>query len=470
MHTHAFIAVVKNLSGAFLICFLLGCSSDRKSDDKNHIEFVFDGLSGHVVVHLYQYDDLLFAATDQGLYIKAPAGQWLATGLVDKEVHDIAMLSADHFIASVRETDAEGIFSDQLVESLDGGESWHSVAHNFGAEDPETLYGLYYDAYNNALYATGVEALAMSLDEGRSWELLDGLWSGFGQPKRAINYNVATNDIWYGGQNAIEQLVLEREVFEPKVLKASAGRLMVLQVDGVRVVEKPQGGSCGGIEIKNVVLYSQNAPSDRWLMADVRTPAELEAAIRGLLQLAGITAQDTLVGLGDGAEWVENLLDMFCDVCITDVYHAAQYLEQVMQELLWSEEQRSSTRRDWCGGEIDLGSWLNEHLPDPTVWLAWKEESQNALRYLETRHERMRYPSFKEQGFPIGSGMIEGLNKSVVGTRMKRSGMQWSRAGAARMAALRAFITSKRPLVTFEMLRHRAFPPPSMESLLDQVA
>jgi photosystem II stability/assembly factor-like uncharacterized protein len=129
---------------------------------------------------------------------------------VDKEVHDIAMLSADHFIASVRETDAEGIFSDQLVESLDGGESWHSVAHNFGAEDPETLYGLYYDAYNNALYATGVEALAMSLDEGRSWELLDGLWSGFGQPKRAINYNVATNDIWYGGQNAIEQLVLER--------------------------------------------------------------------------------------------------------------------------------------------------------------------------------------------------------------------------------------------------------------------
>ncbi len=238
-------------------------------------------------------------------------------------------------------------------------------------------------------------------------------------------------------------------------------RLFVLQADGVRVLEKPQGGSCGGIEIKSLVLYPQEAPSKRLVMADIRSKEELTIAIRGLLQLAGVTPQDILVGLGDGAEWVENLLDTFCDLRITDVYHAAQYLEEVMQAMSWSEERRNATRRRFCRGEIDMGEWLKTHLPDPSVWLSWHEDALNALRYLETRHEHMRYPSFKEQGYPIGSGMIEGLNKSIVASRMKRSGMQWSRAGAARMAAWRALVTSKHPLVSFQTLRHRAFPPPS---------
>ena len=47
----------------------------------------------------------------------------------------------------------------------------------------------------------------------------------------------------------------------------------------------------------------------------------------------------------------------------------------------------------------------------------------------------MDYPSFRARGFPIGSGQVEGMNKSVIGNRLKRSGMQWSREGAARMAS-----------------------------------
>jgi hypothetical protein len=247
-------------------------------------------------------------------------------------------------------------------------------------------------------------------------------------------------------------------------------RLFVLQADGVRVLEKPQGGSCGGIEIKSVVLYPQEAPSERLVMADIRSKEELTPAIKGLLQLAGVTPQDTLVGLGDGADWVENLLDTFCDLRITDVYHAAQYLEEVMKALSWSDERRSATRRRFCRGEIDIAEWLKTHLPDPNVWLTWHEDALAALRYLDTRREHMHYPSFKEQGYPIGSGMIEGLNKSIVASRMKRSGMQWSRAGAARMAAWRALVTSKHPLVSFQTIRHRAFPPPSATSPQLQLA
>ena len=38
----------------------------------------------------------------------------------------------------------------------------------------------------------------------------------------------------------------------------------------------------------------------------------------------------------------------------------------------------------------------------------------------------MRYKYFKELGYPIGSGVIEGACKHLVQLRMKRSGMKWT--------------------------------------------
>ena len=211
------------------------------------------------------------------------------------------------------------------------------------------------------------------------------------------------------------------------------GRVMVLEVDGVRVLEKPELGACSGVEIKMVTLYAQQAPDERLVISDVRSPGELKAAIEGLIVVAGLTPGDTLVGIGDGAAWVEDILDTFCSISVTDCFHAAAYVELVMLALGWEDSVRASLRRSLCRGEINVGVFLSQHLPAPEVWLGWDDEALTALRYLEQRAARMTYPAFKQQGFPIGSGVVEGLNKSVIGTRMKRSGMQWSRPGAARM-------------------------------------
>jgi hypothetical protein len=236
---------------------------------------------------------------------------------------------------------------------------------------------------------------------------------------------------------------------------------MILECDGVRVLTKPEEGGCQGLEIKNVVLYPANSPSQRWMLSEVRQAKELPDMIQGLLRKAGVTDKDTLVGVGDGAAWVEDLLDTFCEVSITDVYHATQYAERIMQELSWNEEVREEQRRDWCRGKVSVREWLNEHLPKPTVWMGWDEEAVDAIAYLDKRLHRMDYPSFKAKGLPIGSGQIEGANKWVVGARMKRSGMQWSKEGAARMACMRAQVCSNNPLVDFDQVRHKAYPPPS---------
>ena len=69
----------------------------------------------------------------------------------------------------------------------------------------------------------------------------------------------------------------------------------------------------------------------------------------------------------------------------------------------------------------------------------------------------MNYKYFATQSYPIGSGQIEAMNKSVIGNRMKRSGMHWSEAGAKNMAALRAQTCAKHSLIDFHQLRFKAF-------------
>ncbi len=49
-----------------------------------------------------------------------------------------------------------------------------------------------------------------------------------------------------------------------------------------------------------------------------------------------------------------------------------------------------------------------------------------------------RYREFREQGLPIGSGIIEGGLRHVLQVRMKRAGQRWAIKRARRMVRLRA--------------------------------
>jgi hypothetical protein len=50
----------------------------------------------------------------------------------------------------------------------------------------------------------------------------------------------------------------------------------------------------------------------------------------------------------------------------------------------------------------------------------------------------MDYPHYRDQDWPIGSGMIESTGKQLVGTRLKGPGMHWCPHGATAVTALRA--------------------------------
>lgn len=64
--------------------------------------------------------------------------------------------------------------------------------------------------------------------------------------------------------------------------------------------------------------------------------------------------------------------------------------------------------------------------------------------YFERNAERMRYPKFRGQELFVGSGVIEAGCRTVIGSRLKRSGMFWTVRGANAVIALRCCRHSRR--------------------------
>ncbi len=252
------------------------------------------------------------------------------------------------------------------------------------------------------------------------------------------------------------------QAFEPLASPAGAtpGRIMVAQLDGCYVLEQPQDGHCAGIEVKAVMVYPEQAPRQRVMHADVRPIAEFQPACAGLLREAGVRQQDTLVGLGDGAPWVSATLRLMGAEVVLDVFHAATYLDTLMEHLGWDEDLRRRERQAWLRGECDGEQWLSTSLPREELRQGWNDAGCTAARYLLDRIDQMHYPSYRARGWPIGSGQIEGANKSVIGHRMKRAGQHWSRTGAAGMAAIRSRACSVSRPLPFNALRKLAFPVP----------
>ena len=72
------------------------------------------------------------------------------------------------------------------------------------------------------------------------------------------------------------------------------------------------------------------------------------------------------------------------------------------------------------------------------------ERLAQVLGYFRNNRHRMGYAEAKEQGLPIGSGVVEATCKTLVTERLKRSGMRWSERGGQAILTLRALLQSNR--------------------------
>jgi len=72
------------------------------------------------------------------------------------------------------------------------------------------------------------------------------------------------------------------------------------------------------------------------------------------------------------------------------------------------------------------------------------EKIRTEADYFARNAERMRYPQFRRQHLFVGSGVIEAGCKTVIGSRLKRSGMFWTVRGANAILALRCCHLNRR--------------------------
>jgi len=149
------------------------------------------------------------------------------------------------------------------------------------------------------------------------------------------------------------------------------------------------------------------------------------------------------VVIGDGAEWIWNLVALhFSDaIQIVDLYHARQHLWEVAHKLYPNDEGK---QKAWM--KIHQKRLLDRGKIEKLVGALRSIESDNPelikkicieADYFERNAERMRYPKFRRQHLFVGSGVIEAGCKTVIASRLKRSGMFWTVRGANAILALR---------------------------------
>jgi hypothetical protein len=154
-----------------------------------------------------------------------------------------------------------------------------------------------------------------------------------------------------------------------------------------------------------------------------------------------------VVFLGDGAEWIWNLVaDRFRGaVQIVDFFHACEHLHKLC-ETLEKDPSRAKELFDTWRRRLKQNG-LPRIIAEATKRAAALDTNRandidNQLAYFRTNASRMTYRTFRHQGYFIGSGAIEGACRHVVAQRTKLSGMRWSIPGAANVLAFRCLIKS----------------------------
>lgn len=153
--------------------------------------------------------------------------------------------------------------------------------------------------------------------------------------------------------------------------------------------------------------------------------------------------------LGDGAHWIWNLSPkLFGNTaeCL-DIFHASERLSDCGKILYkndavrqtWFEDTRMLLlRKGFAGVNELLSRWLSDEMFDGEQ----KEAVRELQTYLSNNRERLSYRERLFEGRAIGSGVVEGACKNLVGRRLKQTGACWRWEQVEKMTVLCAALYS----------------------------
>ena len=227
----------------------------------------------------------------------------------------------------------------------------------------------------------------------------------------------------------------------PMTSKETAGR------DG-----RGEDGRARTREVKLAVFFTQDkVNADGYPVRDRTSSSyiatfEPAAAFAELVKAEGIRRgadhARQLTVIGDGAAWIWNLAAATFPeaTCIVDLFHAREHLHSLARSLEFMllnhyDEWLAARLEDLDYGDIDgIKAAVRKY---PIVDGAKKDEVERELGYFLNNAPRMRYHWFRDRGLFVGSGIVEAGCKTVIGQRLKQSGMHWTLDGADSIITLR---------------------------------
>jgi hypothetical protein len=204
-------------------------------------------------------------------------------------------------------------------------------------------------------------------------------------------------------------------------------------------------------EVKLAVFFTQDKVDDDGYPVRDRASAsviatfEPAAAFGNLVKAEGIRRgadhirQFTVIG--DGAAWIWGIATAKFPGAtqIADLCHAREHLHSLTRSLEFmlpdrKDEWLAARLEDLDYGYIDgIEAAVRRY---PLVGVK-KDEVEKELGYFLSNAPRMRYHWFRSRGLFTGSGVVEASCKTVIGQRLKQSGMHWTVNGADAIIALR---------------------------------
>jgi hypothetical protein len=177
-------------------------------------------------------------------------------------------------------------------------------------------------------------------------------------------------------------------------------------------------------------------------MANAATFADQASAE---LRRRGIERAKHVCAIADGAEWIQGFVQghRHDALRILDFAHAASYVYEIADKVReggghlpakWVDGVLHRLKHEGPARVLRHVTRLARHYP----------QIQEQVTYLQKRRDLMDYPTYQQQGWPIGSGSVESSHKLVVQARLKGPGMHWKPEHVNPMLALRLALLNER--------------------------
>jgi len=210
-----------------------------------------------------------------------------------------------------------------------------------------------------------------------------------------------------------------------------------------------RGSDLGYKEFKIATFYD---PGGEHLHV-VGTAGNHDALGRLMRREAGrlaINAADERVAVTDGAEWIRRQFETrlpMVEVRILDYFHLMEHVGEAAAVCFGEGSEAASAWRAALSAAVceegAAGLLVKIHETLRSMRSPAKREALKKLeQYVAKRADMLDYPTYRQRGFDIGSGMTEAACKTLT-LRLKGSGMRWDRPNAEAIMALAAVDQSR---------------------------